>query len=190
MTGRPCAAAGRTGIAPRASSPLASRRGEFFGSTTTLVPTLTRLNRSATSSLVRRMQPEETNADGRGTLCRECDRRWSRDTSRARPGIAGTARHEARQIGLARDHFRRRMPIRHSALRLMVCTPDQALAADADAVTNGAAPVEHVIERGVAGIDDARRFAGVEAITARRSRSGTTPEHRLHRSAPAGPARP
>ncbi len=34
---------------------------ERIGSTTTLVPTVTRLNRSATSSLVRRMQPEETN---------------------------------------------------------------------------------------------------------------------------------
>ena len=35
--------------------------GAFFGSTTTLVPTSTRPNRSLTSSLVRRMQPDETN---------------------------------------------------------------------------------------------------------------------------------
>src|ERR1043165_5534858 len=35
--------------------------GAFFGSTTTLAPTLTRLNRSVTSSLVMRMQPEDTN---------------------------------------------------------------------------------------------------------------------------------
>src|SRR5258706_1387332 len=70
-TGRAGAAVGRTVIVPfasnplasnrLASSPLASKRGEFFGSTTTLVPISTRLNRSATSSLVRRMQPEETN---------------------------------------------------------------------------------------------------------------------------------
>jgi hypothetical protein len=41
----------------------------------------------------------------------------------------------------------------------MVCTPDQV---NPDAVANGAALAEHVIEHGVAGIDDdsARRFAG------------------------------
>src|SRR6059058_5225776 len=39
----------------------AARGNELFGRTTTLVPTSTRLNRSLTSSLVSRMQPEETN---------------------------------------------------------------------------------------------------------------------------------
>src|SRR3954447_852837 len=52
---------GRTLITVRVSGALASRCGAFFGRTTTLLPTSTRLNRSATSSLVRRMQPEDTN---------------------------------------------------------------------------------------------------------------------------------
>ena len=55
-TGRAGAAVGRAVMVARAA-----RCGAFFGSTTTLVPTSTRLNRSATSSLVSRMQPEETN---------------------------------------------------------------------------------------------------------------------------------
>ena len=58
------------------------------------------------------------------------------------------------------------MPIRPFRLAAdgLHAGPGKALAADADAVTNGAALAEHVIERGVAGIDDdrARRFAGVE----------------------------
>src|SRR5713226_10646370 len=56
--GRADAALGRTVIVRFASR---AKRDPLFGSTTTLVPTSTRLNRSATSSLVRRMQPEETN---------------------------------------------------------------------------------------------------------------------------------
>src|SRR6185437_16935107 len=55
-------AAGARAVTGRAAPvTLASMCGPFFGSTTTLVPTLTRLNRSATSSLVRRIQPLETN---------------------------------------------------------------------------------------------------------------------------------
>jgi hypothetical protein len=58
--GRGGAPAGRTAM-PGLLSPPRAMTGAFFGSTTTLVPTSTRLNRSATSSLVRRMQPDETN---------------------------------------------------------------------------------------------------------------------------------
>src|SRR5664279_553242 len=80
--------------------------------------------------------------------------------------IAGAARHKARQIRLARDHLRRRMPIRPFRLAGdgLRAGPGEALAADADAVANGAVLAEHVIERGVAGIDDhgAWRFAGIQ----------------------------
>ena len=80
--------------------------------------------------------------------------------------IAGAARHEARQIGLARDHFRRRMPIRPLGLPgdRLHAGPGKTLAAYADAVANRAALAEHVIEVGVAGIDHdgARRFVGIE----------------------------
>ena len=80
--------------------------------------------------------------------------------------VAGTAGHETRQIRLARDHLRRRMPIRPFRLAAdgLHAGPGKTFAADADAVANGAALAEHVIERGVAGIDDdgAGRFAGIE----------------------------
>src|SRR6185437_14434816 len=50
--------------------------------------------------------------------------------------IAGTARHEARQVGLALDHFRRWTPIRPFLLAryLFQSGPGEAVAADADAV--------------------------------------------------------
>ena len=84
-------------------------RGAFFGSTTTLVPTSTRLNRSLTSSLVRRMHPTR----------RTCRWWWivgavdavfaGAEIHRARAErIARTAGDEARQIRLARDHLGRR----------------------------------------------------------------------------------
>jgi len=59
-TARGCAPAGRAAM-PLLLSPPRAITGAFFGSTTTFVPTLTRLNRSVTSSLVRRTQPDETN---------------------------------------------------------------------------------------------------------------------------------
>src|SRR5262249_23318464 len=68
--------------------------------------------------------------------------------------IAGTGRHEARQIGLACDHLRRRIPVRPLRLAADVLNagPGKAFAADADAVADGAALAEHVVERGIAGI--------------------------------------
>jgi len=39
--------------------------------------------------------------------------------------VAGTAGHLARQIRLARDHFRRRSQSGHSAFLVIDCTPDQ-----------------------------------------------------------------
>ena len=81
--------------------------------------------------------------------------------------IAGTARHEAREIRLARDHLGRRMPIRPCGLARdgLRAGPGEALAADADAIANGAALAEHVIERRVAGIDNdgTGRLVGIEA---------------------------
>src|ERR1019366_6806383 len=67
--------------------------------------------------------------------------------------IPRAARHETRQIRLARDHFRRRMPIRPFRLAAdgLDAGPGEALAADADAVTNGPALAEHEIERSIAG---------------------------------------
>src|SRR5580692_10536212 len=66
MAWRPAAGGGATERGDAATerrlvAALASRCYKVFGSTTTLVPTATRLNRSATSSLVRRMQPLDTN---------------------------------------------------------------------------------------------------------------------------------
>ena len=78
--------------------------------------------------------------------------------------ITGTTSHLARQIGLARDHLHRRGPIR--PLRLLgdrlYAGPGKAVAADADAVTDGLAAAEHVIEISVGRIDDdgAGCFAG------------------------------
>ena len=80
--------------------------------------------------------------------------------------IAGAAGHEARQIGLARDHLGRRMPIRPFRLAAdgLHAGPGKTFAADADAVSDGAALAEHVVERGVAGIDHdgAGRFGRAE----------------------------
>src|SRR5258705_6602464 len=78
--------------------------------------------------------------------------------------IAGTAGHLARQIGLARDHFRGRGPIRPLGLlaNRLYTRPGKTLAADADAVADRPPAAEHVIEIGVGGIDDdgAGRLAG------------------------------
>ena len=72
--------------------------------------------------------------------------------------IAFAARHEARQIGLALDHFRRRMPVRplghfRDAFR---ARPGEAFAADADAVAHRLPVAEHEIEIRVGGIDHER----------------------------------
>ena len=48
------------GAAAAAGAEAAVIGGAFPGSTTTRVPTFTRVKRSVTSSLVRRMQPEDT----------------------------------------------------------------------------------------------------------------------------------
>src|SRR6202021_2170062 len=55
-------------------------------------------------------------------------------------GIARTTGHEARQIGLALDHFGRRMPIRPFRLArdLLHAVPGEPVAADADAVADRA----------------------------------------------------
>src|ERR1700730_7485618 len=67
------------------------------------------------------------------------DRRTKIKRARAH-GIAGSARHEAGQIGLALDHFRRRSPVWPF---LLACDAQQALplkavAANADTVAEGA----------------------------------------------------
>src|SRR3954471_23749007 len=62
--------------------------------------------------------------------------------------VAGTAGHEARQIGLARDHFRRRRPVRPFRLARDVqqALPLKTIAADPDAVADRAAVALHEIE--------------------------------------------
>ena len=69
---------------------------------------------------------------------------------------AAAAGHHARQVRLARDHFRRRIPIRPFGLArdLFHARPGKALAADADAVADRLAVAEHVIEKRVRCIDD------------------------------------
>ena len=70
--------------------------------------------------------------------------------------ITGAAGHEARQVGLALDHFGRRMPVRPLGLLgdLLHAGPGKAVAANAHAVADGASATEHVIEVGVGRIDD------------------------------------
>src|ERR1700754_1747814 len=72
--------------------------------------------------------------------------------------IAGPTGHEARQIGLARDHFRRRCPVRPLGLlgNRLDAGPGEAVAADADAVAYRLTAAEHIIEVGVGRIDDDR----------------------------------
>ena len=145
----------------------ATSRWPFIGSTTTLAPTDTRLNRSMTSSLVRRMQPDDT----RWPMVDGALVPWMRYIGVAEihgaraERIARAAGHEARQIRLARDHLRRRMPVRPFLLAGdgLRAGPGEAFAADADAVADRAAVAEHVIEIGVGRIDHdrARRLAGV-----------------------------
>src|SRR3954470_11585963 len=70
--------------------------------------------------------------------------------------VAGTAGHEARQIGLARDHLRRRGPVRpfRLARNRQQALPLKAVAADADAVAYGAAVALHDVEMALRGLDD------------------------------------
>ena len=80
--------------------------------------------------------------------------------------IARPAGHEARQIRLALDHFRRWMPVRPLGLAadLLHAGPGEAIAADADAVADRAVVAEHVIKIRVRRIDDdgAGRLLGDE----------------------------
>ncbi len=78
--------------------------------------------------------------------------------------IAGTAGHLTRQIGLARDHFRGRGPIRPLGLfgNRLYARPGEAVAADTNAVADRLTAAEHIIEIGIGRIDDdgAGRLAG------------------------------
>src|SRR5690606_29693062 len=70
--------------------------------------------------------------------------------------IAGAAGHEARQIGLALDHLRRRPPVRpfrlaHDELR---SAPLEPVTADADTVAQGAVATLNEIKEAVGGVDD------------------------------------
>ena len=62
--------------------------------------------------------------------------------------IAGTPGHEARQVGLALEHLRRRDPIRPLGLArdCLHAGPSEAFAAHADAVANRLVAAEHVVE--------------------------------------------
>ena len=86
-----------------------------------------------------------------------------------RPGaerIAGTAGHEARQIGLALDHLRRRTPIGPFLLArdLLQAAPLETVAADADAVAHGAAVRHDEIEIALRREHDAWRWARETAL--------------------------
>src|SRR5512139_1746194 len=117
--------AGRIGL--RTGSPPRAISGAFFGSTTTLEPTFTRLNRSVTSSLVMRIQPEETNLPiVVGSLVP-----WMRYSlepryiARAPSGLPGPPATKRGRYGWRAIIFAGGCQSGHSALRLMVCTPDQ-----------------------------------------------------------------
>src|SRR5262249_29370104 len=79
-------------------------------------------------------------------------------------GMARASSHEPGQVRLARDHLRRRRPVRPF---LLACNFEQPLplksdAADADAVADGAAIGLHDVEKPLGGVDDdrARSLAG------------------------------
>src|SRR5208337_2082417 len=80
--------------------------------------------------------------------------------------IARSARHEARQVGLALDHLRRRAPVRPFLLArdLLQARPLEAVAADPDAIAKGAVVRLHEVEEAPFRVDDdgARRFRGAE----------------------------
>src|SRR6185437_934219 len=80
--------------------------------------------------------------------------------------ITVPTRHDARQIGLALDHLRRREPVR-PFLQLgnaLSAGPGEAFAADAHAVANRLTAAEYQIEVGIRGIDNdgAGRLLGAE----------------------------
>src|SRR5438270_12560919 len=71
-------------------------------------------------------------------------------------GVPGPARHEARQIGLARDHFRRRRPVRPFRLArdAQQPVPLEAVASDAYAVA----------QRYVVGLNEIRKRCWVSMM--------------------------
>src|SRR5262249_7873620 len=78
--------------------------------------------------------------------------------------VARAAGHETRQIGLARDHLRRRGPVRPFLLvgDGRKSLPLEAVAADADSITQRPPAGLDQIEVALGGLDDdgARRLAG------------------------------
>ena len=70
--------------------------------------------------------------------------------------IAWTTGHEARQVGLPRDHFRRRAPIRPFGLprNLQQALPGEAVAADADAVAQRVSLILYEIKMTLLRVDD------------------------------------
>src|SRR6478736_4183570 len=70
--------------------------------------------------------------------------------------VAGSAGHDARQIGLAGDHFRRRRPVRPFgfARDIEKPLPLESFAADADAIAYRAAVALDQIEVALRGRDD------------------------------------
>ena len=80
--------------------------------------------------------------------------------------IAGTARHEAREIGLARDHLRRRAPVRPLGLAAdpHQSGPLEAFTSDTDAVAQGAVVALDEVDEPLRRVDDQRagRLAGPE----------------------------
>src|SRR5580692_980984 len=80
--------------------------------------------------------------------------------------IAGTARHEPRQVGLALNHFRRRAPIRPFLLarNLLQAGPGEAIASHAYAVAKRPVVTLNQVKEAAFGVDDdrARRFGGPE----------------------------
>jgi len=79
--------------------------------------------------------------------------------------IARAAGHEARQIRLALDHFRWRMPIRPFGFSadLQKALPGKSLAPDSDAVANRVRRILNEVEMALQSIDDddpGRRSSG------------------------------
>src|SRR5687768_2240400 len=78
--------------------------------------------------------------------------------------IAGTAGHESRQVGLARDHLRRWHPVRPFCLagNLEESSPLETLSANADSITYRSVVSLNEVQISICGIDNDRpcRLAG------------------------------
>ncbi len=163
MPGAPdiCAGAGPPAEGPgtgAAAAEASAAGGAPPGITTTRVPTLTQIEEVA-DVLIQHADAARRHelADCRGLIGAVNAIHGGAEIHGAgAKRVAGTASHEARQIGLPLDHLARREPVRPLRLLgdLLHAGPGETVAADANAVADRPSAAQHVIEIGVGRIDD------------------------------------